>query len=216
MPFVDLTPFGFTNTESRVYQVLLETGLASGYSVARAARLARANAYGALEGLVSRGAATKVPGRPARYRPTDPLALVASIGAAQGEALDRLDRALAAASHSKEPEIRFAEGSRALGNLILQSVARAERSIRGVLSPDLFRATLPAWRRAAERATLEVAVSGPAPVDGVGFPISTAPTDHPTLLLVDDRVVIAADSALGLWSSHPALATVARLALAPR
>jgi hypothetical protein len=47
----DLTPFGFTATESRLYSTLLHLGSATGYAVARAARLARANAYGALDGL---------------------------------------------------------------------------------------------------------------------------------------------------------------------
>src|SRR5881275_2775955 len=53
----DLTPFGFTPTESLAYLTLLRLGPSTGYAVARAARLARANAYGALEGLALRGAA---------------------------------------------------------------------------------------------------------------------------------------------------------------
>src|SRR2546422_7108627 len=48
----DLMPFGFTATESMVYSTLLRLGPATGYAVARAVRLARANAYGALDGLV--------------------------------------------------------------------------------------------------------------------------------------------------------------------
>src|SRR5207249_10815205 len=58
---LDLTPFGFTPTESLVYATLLRLGPSTGYAIARGARLARANAYGALEGLVSRGAATRTP-----------------------------------------------------------------------------------------------------------------------------------------------------------
>src|SRR2546428_609369 len=94
----DLMPFGFTATESMVYSTLLRLGPATGYAVARAVRLARANAYGALDGLVSRGAAVRMPGRPTRYRPADPQALLAQITAAHGEALDRLSRALADAA----------------------------------------------------------------------------------------------------------------------
>src|SRR5881409_3603910 len=98
MTHVDLTPFGFTPTESLVYATLLRLGPSTGYAVARGARVARANAYGALEGLVTRGAATRTPraegGRPARYRPTDPGALLAHLATLQGEALDRLARAL--------------------------------------------------------------------------------------------------------------------------
>src|SRR5207247_107586 len=47
MPNVDLTPFGFTPTESVVYAALLQLGPSTGYGVSRATRLARANADGA-------------------------------------------------------------------------------------------------------------------------------------------------------------------------
>ena len=46
----------------------------------------RRNTYGALEGLVGRTAALRLPGRPARYRATDPAALIAQLAAQQGEA----------------------------------------------------------------------------------------------------------------------------------
>jgi len=152
MATVDLTPFGFTPTESLVYATLLRLGPATGYAVARASRLARANAYGALEGLVTRGAATRVPPpppRPARYRPTDPQALLAHLATLQGEALDRLARALRDASHPGEPVTKEVGGARAVANLILQLVARAERRVEGVLAAELWRPTLPAWRHAS-------------------------------------------------------------------
>src|SRR4029077_694037 len=60
---VDLTPFGFTPTESLIYEVLLTGGPGTGYTIARAAGLARANAYSALEGLVAKGAAPPGAGR---------------------------------------------------------------------------------------------------------------------------------------------------------
>src|SRR2546422_957246 len=122
----DLTPFGFPPTESLVYRTLLRLGPATGYAVARAARLARANAYGALDGLVTRGAAARLPGRPARYRPADPPALLAQIAAAHGEALDRLSSALADAARSSEPDTKTLAGARAVANVVLQLVARAE------------------------------------------------------------------------------------------
>src|SRR2546430_14172940 len=82
----DLTPFGFTTTESLVYRALLHLGPATGYAVARAARLARANAYGALDGLVTRGAATKAAGGPRRLPPPHPPRRAARAGAAGGGA----------------------------------------------------------------------------------------------------------------------------------
>jgi Predicted transcriptional regulators len=41
MARLDLTPFGFTPTESLIYEVLLTGGPGTGYSIARSAGLAR-------------------------------------------------------------------------------------------------------------------------------------------------------------------------------
>src|SRR2546425_5336741 len=161
----DLTPFGFTTTESLVYRTLLRLGPATGYAVARAARLARANAYGALDGLVTRGAAARLPGRPARYRPADPPALLAQIAAAHGEALDRLSSALADAGRSTEPDTKTLAGARAVANVVLQLVARAERRGPGGLAAELWRPPPPAGRRAA------------APAPG-GPPVAGGPPPH--------------------------------------
>src|SRR5687768_3926526 len=98
MPKIDLTHFGFTPTESLVYQVLLTGGPGTGYAIARAAGLARANAYSALEGLVSKGAARVDVGRPRRYRPEAPAALIARISNDHGQALEQLSRELDAVS----------------------------------------------------------------------------------------------------------------------
>src|SRR5216117_1949180 len=106
---LDLTPFGFTATESLAYAALLRLGPSTGYAVAHATRVARANTYGALEGLVTRTAALRLPGRPARYRATDPAALIAQLAAEQGEALDRLSRSLRDADRAG-PEIRTVAG----------------------------------------------------------------------------------------------------------
>jgi sugar-specific transcriptional regulator TrmB len=214
---IDLTPFGFTPTESRVYGALLHLGSATGYAVAQATRLARANAYGALDGLVARGVATKTPNRPVRYRPADPEALLARLAAEQGEALERLGRELQQARRGGEPETRSVEGARALANLVLQVVARAEQRVEGVVTPQLFRATLPAWRRAAERTTLDLRISGEPPPEADAFRVSPAPATFPTLLLVDGRQVVAAaappEQDGGIWSSHPALLALARATL---
>lgn len=214
---LDLTPFGFTPTESRVYETLLSLGPASGYAVARAARLARANTYGALDGLVSRGAATKTPGRPARYRPADPEALLARLAAEQGEALERLSRALSGVQRSGDQETRALDGSRAIATVILQAVARAEQGVDGVIGPDLLRATLPAWRRAAERAAVRIAVTGEPPAEAQPFHATAAPEELPTVLVIDGwQTVVAIGSAgqlSGIWSSHAAIAAIAQLAL---
>src|SRR2546425_11713025 len=86
MPDVDLTPFGFTPTESVVYAALLRLGPSTGYGGGHATRLARANAYAALAGLVTRGAAHRTPRRPVQYRPPHPQALLPPPPPPPGEA----------------------------------------------------------------------------------------------------------------------------------
>ena len=82
---LDLTPFGFTPTESHVYEILVTKGPGTGYAVARSAGLARANTYSALEGLVRKGAARVDEGRPERYRPEPPSTLLGRIVDRQGQ-----------------------------------------------------------------------------------------------------------------------------------
>lgn len=221
MVTIDLTPFGFTPTESLVYATLLRLGPTTGYAVARASRLARANAYGALEGLVTRGAATRVPppGRPARYRPADPQALLAHLAMLQGEALDRLARALRDTSHPGDPVTKELGGARAVANLILQLVARAERRVRGVLAAELWRPTLPAWRHAARTggATIELRIAGDVPDGAEGLVQGSVPADEPTIIVIDEAQVVvtagAGDAIAGVWSSHPLIVTLARRGL---
>ncbi|HEY7192562.1 MAG TPA: helix-turn-helix domain-containing protein [Gemmatimonadales bacterium] len=217
---IDLTPFGFTPTESLVYSTLLRLGPSTGYAVAQGARLARANAYSALEGLVTRGAAVRTPPaeRPARYRPTDPQTLLAHLATLQGEALDRLGRELRGASRPSEPVTREVTGSRAVANLLMQLVARAERSVQGVMALELWRPTLPAWRRAAERSSLRVRIRGGMPADAPTW-LEPARADIPnaTVLLIDDAQLLLisgeGDGLAGLWSSHPLILLIAQRAV---
>lgn len=217
---LDLTPFGFTPTESLVYATLLRLGPSTGYAVARGARLARANAYSALEGLVSRGAATRTPppSRPARYRPIDPQSLLAVLATRQGEALDRLGREVRDLSRPGEPVTREVAGSRAVANLVTQLVARAERSVEGVMALELWRPTLPAWRRAGERATITVRARGGMPPDAPPW-LEPAPDNAPdaTVLLIDDTQLVMTsgegETIAGLWTSHPLIVLLVRRAL---
>src|SRR3954465_9546042 len=125
MPRIDITPFGFTPTESLVYEVLLTSGPGTGYAIARAAGLARANAYSALEGLVAKGAAKVEGGRPRRYRPEAPAALIARIAQNHGLALDRLSTNLETLSAPSTPTVVEIDSGRAMLQLITHHVARA-------------------------------------------------------------------------------------------
>jgi sugar-specific transcriptional regulator TrmB len=181
--------------------------------------LARANAYGALEGLVTQGAASRTPppSRPARYRPTDPQALIAHLATLQGEALDRLTRGLRDASHPVEPVTKEVAGARAVANLVLQLVARAERRVDAVLAAELWRPTLPAWRHAAKRAQLQLRIAGEMASDVEGIAAGSVPADTPTIVVVDEAQAVLAsgsgDQLAGVWSSHPLIVTLAARAL---
>ena len=211
---LDLTPFGFTATESLAYAALLRLGPSTGYALAHATRVARANAYGALEGLVSRTAALRLPGRPARYRATDPAALIAQLAAEQGEALDRLSRSLRDVTDLSGTETRTVMGERAVANLIMQVVARTARRAEGVLSAELLRPTLPAWRRAKDRAALALRGAGDVPAEASPILSGTITGDSPTVLLIDDIQVVlvtgSGEATAAVWSSHPAISALAR------
>lgn len=219
---LDLTPFGFTPTESLVYATLLRLGPSTGYAVARGTRLARANAYSALEGLVTRGAATRTPPsvRPARYRPIDPQALLAQLAALQGEALDRLGKDLKGLARPGDPVTREVAGSRSVANLVMQLVARAQRRVEGIVALELWRPTLPAWRRAGERADMSVRTRGELPPDAPSWltaAASDAPTPSATVLVIDESQLIVTSGEgeviAGLWTSHPLIVMLARRAL---
>lgn len=74
-----LQRFGFTPTESRVYQTLLNIGPSTGYAVARELGIARANVYQALESLTRRGAARRAATTPVQYSASGPAAVIANL-----------------------------------------------------------------------------------------------------------------------------------------
>ena len=170
--------------------------------------------------MVKHGAAarTPAPARPVRYRPTDPQALLAQLATLQGEALDRLGQELRGLSLPVDPITREIAGSRAVANLVVQLVARAERSVEGVMAAELWRPTLPAWRRAGERAQLDVALLGEPPPDAPPW-LKHAPENAPnvTMLIIDESQLVltsgAGDGIAGLWSSHPLILLIGRRAL---
>jgi sugar-specific transcriptional regulator TrmB len=221
MARLDLTPFGFTPTESLVYEVLLTAGPGTGYAIARAAGLARANAYSALEGLVSKGAARSDGGRPRRYRPEDSTALIARIANDHGRALDQLSADLEALAAPSEPTIVEIDSPRAALQLISHDVARATRMI-GLLAPaEAYPLLAPALRRPAS-AGVELALLALGPVE---LPFATVAVvsgtpgwpGTPLVCVVDERSALVAyrngNDVHGHWSTAPALVAAARLTL---
>jgi len=219
MADVDLTPFGFTPTESRVYEVLLSGGPGTGYAIARSAGLARANTYSALEGLVTKGAARAEPGEPKRFRAEPPGGVLARVANAQGEALERLSRSLDGFGAADSPSILELATPRGALQLLTQEIGRAQRSVALVAPAEAYPLLGPALRRAVS-AGLETALFAETVVDlpfvrvealaeGVPWP------GLPLIAVIDDRsAVLAARDGTDLhghWSSAPAFVAAARL-----
>jgi sugar-specific transcriptional regulator TrmB len=218
---VDLTGFGFTPTESLIYGVLLQNGPGTGYAIARAAGLARANAYSALEGLVTKGAARVEAGRPRRYRPEAPAGLIARISNSHALALERLSSELEDISVANSPTVVEIESGRALLQLITRDVTRASRSVALLAPPDAYPLLAPALRRPIS-AGVATSLWSTSSVD-LGFgEVGVVTGDHrwpgmPIIAVVDDRSSIVGsrtgDQVHGHWSSAPGFIAAARLAL---
>jgi sugar-specific transcriptional regulator TrmB len=221
MPRLDLTRFGFTPTESLVYEVLLTEGPGTGYAIARAAGLARANAYSALEGLVAKGAARVEGARPKRYRPEAPAGLIARISNNHGLALERLSAELDQISIPNTPTLVEIESGRAMLQLLTHDVARASRSVMLLAPPDAFPLLAPALRRpVAAELPVSLWSTGPVDLDFARVDVVTREQrwpGMPILAVVDDRsAVIGArtgNEVQGHWSTAPTFIASARLAL---
>ncbi len=218
---LDLVPFGFTPTESLIYEVLLTEGPGTGYTVARAAGLARANVYAALEGLVGKGAARMEAGRPRRFRPEPPSTLLARLADRQGEALDRLGHALETLTVPDTPTLVELASARGAVQLMGHEIARASQSVALLAPPDGCLALAPHLRRAqAAGATVEVATTGEVPLGGIPVTLMPVP-DWPgeaVLLIVDDRAALIGarhvDRFNGHFGSGPAFVAAAARTMA--
>lgn len=221
MAGLDLTAFGFTPTESLVYEVLLRGGPGTGYAIARAAGLARANAYSALEGLVQKGLARVEEGRPKRYRPESPDALVARILERQAEALDQVSRTLERVSAPPSPTLLELSSPRGAIQIASREAARASNEILLHASPEAFPPLVPALRKAAG-AGVSLSLSSTAPVEAPFPDIQVTPEGNgwpgqPFLLVVDHRSALVAarqgDRVTGHWGTSPTLVAAATLAI---
>jgi len=220
MRSLNLTRFGFTPTESLVYQVLLTLGPGTGYGIARAAGLARANAYSALEGLVSKGAARADGGRPKRYRPESPSALIARITSDHGQALDALRDDLAALSAPESPTLVEIESARGSVQLIAHDIGRATESVRLLAPADAWPLLTPSLRKAAT-AGVALALRALEPVELPFAPVQPAHAGHPwpgqpLVAVVDGKSAVMAartgTEVRGHWSTAPAFVAAAALA----
>ncbi|MEO8450188.1 MAG: helix-turn-helix domain-containing protein [Gemmatimonadota bacterium] len=217
-PSIDLTRFGFTPTEGLVYEVLVRGGPGTGYAVARAAGLARANAYGALEGLVAKGAARVEAEQPKRYRPEPPSTVVARIIDAQGQALDVLNAALDALAVPTSPTLVELTSARGTIQLMSHEVARAEGRVELVAPPDAFGQLTPSLRKAAASGVeLSLWSTGAVELPFTSVSLAQVPEGwpgEPLLLVVDGRGAIiggrAGDGVVGHWGTVATFVAAAR------
>lgn len=211
---VDLTPFGFTPTESIAYGMLLEAGPAGGYALAKRLNIARANAYQALNGLVTKGAATLDDGRPRRFKPVRPDALFAMMVGAEGQKLDALEQQIGClGAHAGDNFVELT-GARAVQDLVMRTAAREEAPVACAATGVVIAATAPGWRRRRmiDRPThlWSIGDAGTAPVELDGsVEITGWPKDmHDVVLLMTAGTVgIAArrqdEAVAGFWTTDP-------------
>ena len=221
MPPLDLTPFGFTPTESLVYEALLTKGPGTGYAVARAANLARANAYSALEGLVAKGAARVGEERPKRYRPESPTTLVAKISNEQGSALEELSSALSHISAPSSQTLVEIESVRSVLRLLTHDIGRATSTVQLLAPAEAYPLLVPALRRTSS-AQVTLTLSSTGAVELAFASVEQIPDNHswpgrPLVGVVDDRSAVIAgyqgESVSGHWSTATTFVAAARLTI---
>lgn len=221
MPQIDLIPFGYTPTESLAYEALLALGPASGYAVAKHAGIARANAYQALNGLVSKGGAELVDEAPQRFRAIQPRGLLARIAAQEARKLDALESQIREAGPAGESTLVRLTGIRAIQEVATRTIVRADGALDCVAPTDVLQALLPALRkRNADgrpftlRALGEI---GNFPLDVAGSILpEDSPFERPVVLLAGADSALAAtlgEAPEGYWTSEPLLTRLVRAAI---
>ncbi len=221
MPTADLTPFGFTPTESRVYQVMLADGGGTGYAIARTAGLARANAYSALEGLVAKGAARSEGGRPKRYYPEPPDGLIAMLAHSQGAALDQLSRVLEADGTPVTPSTVVVETPRGALQLVYHALVRETSSIVLLAPAEAYPVLAPSLKRSVGTVpSVTLLCPGVATIEGARVehcPVPSAWPGEPLICVVDARRALIVsrrgNEVRGHWSTEASFVAAATLVL---
>jgi len=216
---VNLEHFGFTPTESRAYAALLKIGPSTGYAVAHAIGVARANAYQALEGLARRGAARRSSSRPVRYAAFPPGTLVAELARTFQHNLATLEdelRSLPSATADGASETVLVSGAARLLALAGEVAGVARSELLGVYGPWVA-ALAPALDAARSRGASVrlVALGEPAPP---GATLHAVPQDDlrgywgglPFALVADRRravcgILTSTDAGEGIATSSPGL-----------
>ena len=221
---MDLTPFGFTPTESSAYRALVERGPLGGYALAKALSIARANAYQALNGLEVKGAVERTPGTPRRYRPVRPDALFAAIVHREARKLDALEAALREAPGSAGATLLAIHGARSVEDLMLRTAARTKQAVKCLAPSELLERLAPVWhKRAADGSETQLWIAGegepelPIPFVGRVPPEAANLLGSGAAILAADPIVIVAAvtgaETSGYWSNDRVVFGLTGLAL---
>jgi sugar-specific transcriptional regulator TrmB len=171
-----LTELGFTDTESRAYVAVLESGPVTGYRVAQRIGKAGANTYKALESLARRGAIVCEHGETALYRAVDPKVLAQRMTDAYAARSRRVAEALAHIGEPLSDQRVYRLDSAELAYARCEEMLRSARRSAYV---DAFPTALDRVRpllEAAARRGVAVAVKAYAPACVAGALVAT-PTD---------------------------------------
>jgi hypothetical protein len=113
-------------------------------------RIARANAYDALRGLVAKQAASQVGSEPLAFRATDPEALLAQVAARQTRLLDDLETRLGPRKGAGAPETVRIQGEREFRDVAIRTAGRERGLVRCLAEPRLLAAMSPLWNKRAQ------------------------------------------------------------------
>ncbi len=211
---IDLTPFGFTPTESTVYAALLDGGASSGYRVSKLLSLARANTYQALHGLVAKGAAVETDrGPPKLFRAISPRSLLALITRRQIEELDEFEQQVFEHPDEGAETIVPLVGRRAFEQVALRTTVRAPGQIIALAPQGLIEVLAPIWRKRAQDGTPtrlwalgELAGQPATPVEGwIPLPVVAERFGGAVAVLAAERTAVLAhidnQDLMGHWTS---------------
>lgn len=125
-----LAALGFSSHEARVYVALLRQPSATGYELARAAGIPRANVYQVLAGLLAKNAAQRVSDNPARYVAHAPADVLGRIKRETAERCDTLATELERLAPPAEPPAFWTlRGREAVVEQVLTLVGEAGRRV---------------------------------------------------------------------------------------
>lgn len=204
---IDLTPFGFTPTESLAYEALLTLGPASGYAVAKEISIARANAYQALNGLVSKNAAVLIDENPLRFRAIRPDALLARIAGIEAGKLAAFELQVRERGGTGDDAIVPLEGERGLLEVLTRWAGRTEGEVWCVAPQRLLDALQPVWRkREADGSITRLWAGETLRAERAGLP-------EAAVLFWCPEAGVLAGPTKGHWFSDPILMATTRLAI---